>query len=460
MEENGHSGILDCIFLIKLILKMVKIHNLVISTLILVTFSRLLEVLLGFPAIINLIHFPIVAGIFFLTLDKTRNKKNPLIFGIIILFFVILLSGVINNAGLINIFLEFLLFAEPFLLLIILVNIDYSKESIHKLGKWLLFFGLVQIPFALYQYIVKPASSIGHTGPDAIKGTLLGMGAGHHVMGAIAIICAIYLLYSSHIKPFWLKYALAILLLVLPIISDAKQTIFAFLISYGLLGITKIKNPKRVLKYALIMCLFIALIFIVGKRLYPTAYFWEKDIMVRGLTQKFIVFPIINSQHYSPSGWLLGAGPGHTVGRLGFMLPKYWEVLEPFGATKSPITAMAWQQADWTAGVSSVFLPLFSWAGVLGDIGIIGFLVYIYLFWFVYRKFCKDDVSKILLISIFVFGWVFEWMEEPNFMLYTIAIIGQRWLAYGIKEKKPAYKETKLEKFVNKCLRCILRVNN
>jgi hypothetical protein len=430
-----------------------KIYYLIIFTLILTTFSRVFEVILGLPAIINLLHFPLVLLIFILTLNKISNKKNTLILGIIILFVTILFSGFINAAGIINVFLEFLLFAEPFLLLIIIVNIDYSKESIHKLGKWIIFFGLIQIPFAFYQYIAWDGT---HLRSDIVKGTFLGMGAGHHVMGAIAIICAIYLLYSFNTKPYWLKYIFALSLFSLPILSDAKQAILAFLVSYVLLSFTKIKNPKKFIKYALITLLFIIITFKIISIFFSGSYWAQEGVIISGLKDKFDMFSVLNSNHKSFIGWVFGLGPGHTAGRLAFMLPEYFGLLIPYGATISPITNQIWQSGHYSAKQSSLFNPFFSWAGVLGDIGIIGFLVYICLLWILYHKYCKDDISKIFLMSIFVFGWIFVWLEEPNFMLYIVAVIGQRWLAFGIKEKVQ-YKKKRIEKFIDKWLGFVLK---
>ena len=321
-----------------------KMHKFIVISLILVMFSRVLQVFFGLPAVINLVHFPIVLVIFILTIDKTGKKRNPLIFGLVLLFLAILISALINGAGMINVFLEFLLFAEPFLFLTIIVNVDYSKEAVSKLGNWLVFFGVVQIPFALLFYfpfsfdLIKGPLALDKlnlfgAGGDAVRGTMISMVNGSHVLGAISIVCAVYMLYYYRMKPLWLKFSVIFLLLTLPFLSDAKQAIFIFLISYGILMITKIKNPKRALKYALIA---FVLIIIILKLLSIMSSSTLSNANL-GIEAKLQIFPLLDSYHDSSYEWLFGEGPGHTVSRLAYMLPNYWSMLEPLGATKTEI---------------------------------------------------------------------------------------------------------------------------
>ncbi|MCL6436065.1 MAG: hypothetical protein K6T90_18005 [Leptolyngbyaceae cyanobacterium HOT.MB2.61] len=74
-----------------------------------------------------------------------------------------------------------------------------------------------------------------------------------------------------------------------------------------------------------------------------------------------------------------------------------------------------------------MFSPLFSWAGFWGDLGILGVMTYLYLVFLVWRWFAIDDFCKYLLLTLFVFGWIFAQLEEPGHMLFVAYMIGLRW---------------------------------
>ncbi|HEY9846767.1 MAG TPA: hypothetical protein V6D03_11295, partial [Candidatus Caenarcaniphilales bacterium] len=168
--------------------------------------------------------------------------------------------------------------------------------------------------------------------------------------------------------------------------------------------------------------------------------YWLKNGLVgAGLEQKFSVFSLIASYFDSPLNWMFGLGPGHTIGRLGLLIPDYLEVLQPLGATVSPVTGAILQanEGNWMSAKSgsSMFALTFSWAGVWGDLGFIGLGVYLYLWFLVWRYLCVENLSKFFLISILIFGCIFSWMEEPGYMLFVVSLIGYQWQVHQAKAK-------------------------
>ncbi|MGL5878769.1 MAG: hypothetical protein ACRC2V_13465, partial [Xenococcaceae cyanobacterium] len=83
--------------------------------------------------------------------------------------------------------------------------------------------------------------------------------------------------------------------------------------------------------------------------------------------------------------------------------------------------------SSWIAMESTMFCPMFGWAGIWGDLGFFGLVAYLYLWFVVWRNICVNNFSKFLVLSVFMFGLIFTQMEEPGFMLYTIALIGLQW---------------------------------
>ena len=74
-----------------------------------------------------------------------------------------------------------------------------------------------------------------------------------------------------------------------------------------------------------------------------------------------------------------------------------------------------------------MFSPLFGWAGMWGDLGIVGLISYFLILGTIWTQICVDDLSKFLLLSVAVNGLIFSQMQEPGYMLYTVLIIGIRF---------------------------------
>ncbi|HHP7244128.1 MAG TPA: hypothetical protein ACFE0H_05520, partial [Elainellaceae cyanobacterium] len=139
---------------------------------------------------------------------------------------------------------------------------------------------------------------------------------------------------------------------------------------------------------------------------------------------------IISSHFESPINWLVGLGPGHTVGRLGgWMIRDYADLLNPFGATSHPMSSEVWSAvgASWLGDQSSMFSPFWGWAGIWGDLGFLGLGAYLFLASTIWRRICLDDFSCYLLLNVCVHGFVFTQMEEPGYMLFIAIIVALRW---------------------------------
>jgi hypothetical protein len=156
-------------------------------------------------------------------------------------------------------------------------------------------------------------------------------------------------------------------------------------------------------------------------------------------TAAFRIIPTHYENFLHP--WL-GLGPGHTIGRLGgWMLREYEDLLNPLGATRHPVTQEIWRAVSqsWLGNQSSMFSPLFGWAGIWGDLGILGLLSYLYLACVVWWCLCLDNISKFLLLSIAVFGLIFSQMEEPAYMLSITFIIGLQWHQSRLRQQAINY---------------------
>jgi hypothetical protein len=275
-----------------------------------------------------------------------------------------------------------------------------------------------------YQYF-----SGGYRDPDLVKGVFLKQGAGHHVGGAVALTAAVYFWIRSELSLISRSLIAAVIAYV-TVLSDSKQVLAVFVVSLGVLLLANLKDIRQFIR-VLVLCLgVIGLVVFIGYTVLP-AMMAGLDIsrVQEGLRIKLGVFPLIAEYYKSPLNWLFGIGPGHSVGRLASIIPDYLEQLKAWEVTVSPLTqaAVDLRESYYLSHATSVWSPFFSWAGHWGDLGILGCLAYVSLWYLVYSTICFDDLSRFYLFNIFILGTVFGWMEEPGYMLFVVTLMGLNW---------------------------------
>ncbi|MBW4514648.1 MAG: hypothetical protein KME11_05430 [Timaviella obliquedivisa GSE-PSE-MK23-08B] len=413
-----------------------KSSSLIILTFVVAFYPRVLAAM-KVPSAVNFLHFACTLLLLIFTLPRIRSRlqvhlSTQILYGLYAVLLIISASAFWNDAGIINILLDFLLLGEPFILLLAIVGLRMNYSSIHRFHWVLIISSIINVLFAYVQYFVLKLDIVG--GPDAIKGVFLNQGAGHHVGGAVALTGALYIFNQPVIRSLWVKIFLAVAFIpqTFPM-SDSKQVIVVFLGSMIILTLTKFKKIFEVLKYVVLTLGAIAIVYWVIVNLFPALAYWLNiTLLIDSFAAKLSVFHIINSSFTTPINWLIGLGPGHTIGRLGWLIPDYGEILSPLGVTTTPVTAAIFAENDTnhlTNAVtgSSMFSLTFSWAGIWGDLGILGVSAYFYLWFITWQKICVDSLSKFLVLNMLIFGGIFSWLEEPGYMLFVVSIIGLQW---------------------------------
>ncbi len=405
--------------------------------------SRLLADI-GFPAFINFAHFPLVLVVAFVTLSRSKTKVvRHFIYSILGFALVVLVSGVLNEAGMVNVILGVLMLVEPLLLFYCITTIKWSEVSIARFRTGLLLVVLFHLILIFYQHYVS-----GYLGDDVV-GILLNIGAGAHLSGAIGLSFAVYLYsYRKQVvtnSSFFIGYLYMIVIVALifsVILSDAKQVFAVYLVALAAISFSNVLDVRKSIYLAVAFLAFSSILYLTSQTVFPALQVWaDTDLIVAGLAQKFSVFQIIVDSYYSPLNYFIGLGPGHTVGRLAMIMPNYFHLLDSFGASTSSVTSVAWAAhqghylSNSTTG-SSMFSLFFSWAGIWGDIGFLGIAAYLYMYYLIWREVSVDLVAKFLLLTIFIFGWVFQWVEEPQYMIFTMSLIGLRWQEIRLMESR------------------------
>jgi len=421
------------------------------STLLLIAFAtaffpRILQTYKAPSAIIllHLVVVPLVCGVALLN-TKTKDRQQiaitkDLLFGLLIFLTVGFTSALFNKAGVINVVADFVMFAEPFMLLLALISLPMSEKSSEQFRSWVIGFNFFHILLALFQWLVLGQVS------DDMQGVFYHSGSGHVVGSAVSLSFSLYYFISAKNRALWFRLLVIAASLVHLVISDAKQVIITFLVGFGILALSKTNNPVKTLIYLIGLALFCVGFYWAIFNVPELAAFkaWNRPELYGpdGDVPQFksLGIRIVLSHFHSAWNWVLGLGPGHTLGRLGcWFLRDYSYILRPLGATTSTVPDEVWAIAlNHYLGPlkgTSLFAPMFGWVAIWGDFGFFGLFTYLYLCSIVWRRVCVDDFSKLMMLTVLVHGFMFTQMEEPGFMLTIACFIGLRWQEKQVKAK-------------------------
>jgi hypothetical protein len=381
-------------------------------------------------------------------ISTTRIKDRQQITAVWLLFIglmmflgVMIASAIWNNAGIPNVIINFLILGEPFMFLIAIACINFSTEKLNKLRRWLLISAVINLVLAIAQKFLLLAGRISaapYDETDGVQGVFFISGAGGYISTAVSLGFSIYCLLYLKVVPLWIRI-LAIAATIYQIqIADTKQVILVSGLAWIILVLCNVQDLQKFLIYITCIGLAIAAFLWAAYNLEAFAVYaqWlnRDDINNSGsgggLDVKLEGIRRVISYYRSPVNWLLGLGPGHTLGRLGgWTINDMWSILSPLGATKHPLYDEMWRfiNGNWIALSTTLYVPLFTWAGLWGDQGWLGVASYLYLGFVVWNYFCIDDFCKWLVLTIFLYGFFLTQVEEPGFMLSMIMIIGLRW---------------------------------
>lgn len=422
-------------------------------------FPRLLTYF-GLPSPLNFFHFLVVPVVFFTVIFTTKVKSKhqisifyELFFASLILLSLVILSALINQAGLANVLLQYMMMIEPFMFLTALLAIPFTKETFQKFRKWFVRFGIFNLGLALAQSILLPIGVYprrGGTIQDNIAGVFAsGSGsAGNYVSCTVSVFLSFYIFSSFKQIPLWIRASLICAAFYQTYISDSKQVLLAFILGFFTLILTKVEEPVKIFCYLAPLALVMGLL--VWGLQNPDIEFlnayrnWTSRAHIYGpegvaFLTKTAAFRIIPSHYETPLNWLFGLGPGHTVTWLGgWLIKKYASLLAPIGVSIHPVSAEVFQVVwdGWIARQSTIFFPLFTWAGIWGDLGFVGLLAYLYLCSVVWRRVCVDDLGRFMLLTTAVLGFILTQMEEPGQMLTLACLLGLRWHESSLLDRK------------------------
>jgi hypothetical protein len=423
---------------------MIRVSALIVIAFATAFFPRLLSSL-GAPIVINFVHFaivPLACGMI-LAQTEVRDREQiaqikTLATGLLVLLIVHIASAILNQAGAINACLNFLLLAEHFLLLLAIVSSPISIRGLQQSKAWVTGFMFAHIFLALAQRVLLSAGVLPLrnrlTLADNVQGVFYISNGGHVVAATVSVLFSFYYLVSAKSVALWIRLSIVLLAFLQLLLADAKQVLLIALIAWGILIVIRINDIKVTLQYAIAAAIlgYVLLWCMQNLELFSAFNTWIRPEIYGpegdATLLKTAPLRILPGFYESPLNWFLGLGPGHTIGRLGgWMIKDYWTLLRPLGATAHPAEEAVWQVWRGHYLDSSFFSPFWGWAGIWGDLGILGLFSYLYLWGIVWVQFCRDDFSKFMILNVVLNGFVFTLMEEPGFMLTVVILVGLHW---------------------------------
>lgn len=409
-----------------------------------VFYSRIAATTLHF-SLLNLLHFGLVPVVCIVALTTTRTKDKKqisltlsILVGLMILLGVTISSAIWNDAGLINAVVSFMMLGEPFIFLMAFSCISLSIKAFSRIRNFLYWSVFINFILAAVQKPLIDSGRLfadGFDGTDGCGGVFFVSGAGNYISATVSLMFALYLFRQKNIL-LWIRTSVMLAAIWHLLFSDSKQLVLAYGVAWILLILVNSKDIAKTIKLVigLFLTLYIAIWCVQNVEVFSAYTAWARPELYGsdGLAwyAKFYSVKLILSHYESPLNWLFGLGPGHTVSRLGaWFLRDYASLLGPLGSTTTSIgqQSMDFVAGFWLTSGSSLFSPIFGWAGIWGDVGFLGLGAYMYLSYLVWRNFCRDDILKVTLLSVFVVGCIFTQMEEPGYMLTIVFILGLSW---------------------------------
>ena len=426
--------------------------NIVLIAFCSIFYVRIFCTLTPAPSVLNHAHIvivPLAALIVTVTSQNIDRKQKELVIALAqvlaIFFTTIVISAFWNEAGLINALISFILLGEPFIFLIAVICIPMTLKLFDRLRKWVMWSITINFVLAAIQKPLIDSYLLyaeGFDGTDGCGGVFFVSGAGNYISASVTLAFVLYFLFNYKNYSPWVRIAAALAATWQMLFSDSKQVILAYAVGWILLILISSKDIRKSLKL-LISMILMSLAFIwcmnnveafsaFGAWVRPELYQRDGEAWYA----KFYSVQVILGEFRSPFNWLFGLGPGHTVSRLGaWFLQDYGSLLKPLGATTRfiGVDVRGFIDEFWLTKGSSVFSPIFGWAGIWGDLGFLGLSAYVYISFVVWQNFALDNSLKITLLSILVMGFIFTQLEEPGYMISVAMILGLAWQKRRLK---------------------------
>jgi len=372
--------------------------------------------------------FPLVLLALAVTVQREgADRTAPMRRWILALLTVMFLSAILNGAPPLRAAAGGLLLLEPFAMIFAILRARQSVRGERLLLRATAVTLAAQLPVALYQFTTL--------GPgDPVQGTLVGAGAGAHVLGAGALMGG---------AAFWATHrgrtsTLLVLTVCLAVMwmSDAKQVLITIPLAVGII-VLKLKGLPTFGRMVGAGVVGLAAVSVVYALLADTYAVNALRLTVQSGGGKIAVAEAIENdlEQGGIGTQALGLGAGQSVSRLAFLTSsqgvREGSPVQALGLEGSVQTEryIAATTAQGYVGETSFSAAQSSLLGVLGDYGWVGLFAYLGLISSLCRALWRSPHP---LSAPALAGWVValplgiiaDWLEQPPFMLLVAMLTG------------------------------------
>lgn len=404
---------------------------------------RAVVAVLGLPDIFNFIHYP--AALAFAVAASYRplrgDSRLPASRWMTALLLITALSSIFNLTNPLRGLMFILIVGEPIVVIWAIQRWSVDEVTEARVGR-IAFIGLsMQIPLGLWQ-----GSRGGWN--DSVQGTLIGHGAGAHILGGLfALGLFVWLAGAVDRRHSWLTAGL-VGAVAFGMMGAAGAVQVIFLAAAALPAIALFWPHKRSLgsggdgvraagrSASRIATASVLIVFVL------TAPFWA-DVITAGISSRAAnlanpsqIEEIVLVQERARSSalqFLLGSGPGTSASRAALLLtPQYNKPGSHFDELPLEPTALALEYSRKTKSAEyggSAESAQSSMLGVIGDLGMVGFFGLAFMFFGMYRaskrvgSWLAPAVAAALIMT-FGLSFIDNWLEYPEFSVPLAILIG------------------------------------
>jgi hypothetical protein len=338
-------------------------------------------------------------------------------------------SALVNGLPLAAAGLSFALLSAPFTFL--RLAMFASQSGLERLAKTVRFLVAAQVVMMVIQYL-----TIDNI--DALQGTFAGTLYGNHVASFLVLLAAGRLALN---RPGTLYARLAVAAaMALALLADSKVALGLFLAA-GLAYLIVGRTPPTATRSAAVGRSLLAIgavgfsyaFYIGALGNIPLQDYFDQSRHTGG--GKVAVTQLIadpGSDFWHGESYLFGAGPGQTVSRAADLATPNAYGDSPaarvgipqsqyYGYFASRTTAYGYvSESSVTAAASSVL-------GILGDLGVVGILIYGSGFWYIWRWVGNSlkyrSWPAIVWLTFAIPGFLGEWLEFPAACMFLVGIL-------------------------------------
>jgi hypothetical protein len=443
----GEGNLLLAFLLLTLIAGLVLFVRLSIAgwcglLLLLTVVSRGVVAVLGLPDVFNFIHYPVAIAFAVAASNRPQREHPRLPAGRWMMGLILLtaLSSIANWTNPLRGLMFVLIIGEPIIVIWAIQRWGVDQATEVRLGR-IAFIGLlIQIPLGLWQ-------GSGGGWQDSVQGTLVGQGAGAHILGGLfALGLFIWLAGVVDGRHSWpTSGVVGVVVFCMLSIAGAVQVIllaaaalpaFAWFrtrerrLSSGGEEVRSRTRPSRI-AIASVLVVFVL-----------TAPTWT-GLVATGLSSR--VKDLANPSQLdevvlakerlrsNPLQFLLGSGPGTTASRAALLLtPSYGKPGSFWLGLPVKPTALALKfsvESKSVAAGGSAESAASSMLGVIGDLGMFGLVGLAFMFVGMYHASKRADswlapaVAATLIMTIGL-SFIDNWLEYPEFSIPLAILVG------------------------------------